>query len=86
MANHEFFKRVFDSLANDGCIGEKAGQLAYAYIRVSSNEQSEEGRSGLPRQIEHCHQIAVQNGYKIPWNMVYADDHTGYEFADRPAI
>src|SRR5262245_36351431 len=80
------FKNDFDALAVDGCIGDPNGQPAYLYIRVSSDGQAEEGRSGLPRQIEHCHAIATQRGFKIAWNLVFADDDTGFEFEGRPEL
>jgi site-specific DNA recombinase len=86
MANPEFFKDIFDELAINEFIGDPAGKLAYAYLRVSSSEQAEEGRSGLPRQLRHVHEIAVQSGLKISWDMVFADDHTGFEFRDRPNL
>ncbi|HLZ81396.1 MAG TPA: recombinase family protein, partial [Ktedonobacteraceae bacterium] len=86
MANPDFFKPDFDILALDGCIGDPCGELAYAYLRVSGEEQAEEGRSGLPRQIGHIHEIAYKYGYKIPWDYVYADDFTGFSFEDRPAL
>src|SRR5438105_3767424 len=79
-------KNDFDALATDGYIGDPAGQPAYIYIRVSSEEQAEEGRSGLPRQIQHCHEIAKQHGYKISWDTCFADDHSGFEFRDRPEL
>jgi site-specific DNA recombinase len=80
------FKDDFDALATNGSIGDPGGQPAYLYIRVSSDGQAEEGRSGLPRQIEHCHQIASEKGYKIPWELVFADDDSGFEFEGRPAL
>ena len=86
MANPEFFKDVFEELAVNDAIGDPNGKPAYAYLRVSSSEQAEEGRSGLPRQIRHIHEIAVQKGLRIAWDMVYADDHTGFEFRDRPSL
>lgn len=86
MANSDFFKPEFDKLAVDGCIGNPTGQLAYAYIRVSGDDQADEGRSGLPRQISHIHEAACKHGYKVPWDMVFADDHTGFEFDERPQL
>jgi site-specific DNA recombinase len=86
MPNPEFFREEFDRLATNGAIGDPAGKPAYAYIRVSSSGQAEEGRSGLPRQIEHCHEIALQKGYRIAWAMVFADDDTGTEFEYRPQL
>jgi hypothetical protein len=40
----------------------------------------------LPRQIEHIHAIARDKGYRIPWDLVFADDYTGFEFVGRPAL
>lgn len=85
MAKHEFFKKEFDKLATNGFIGHPDGAPAYAYLRVSSDEQGEEGRSGLPRQIEHIHEKAYQERRRIPWDMVYADDYTGFEL-ERPEL
>jgi site-specific DNA recombinase len=86
MAKPEFFQEAFDQLAKDGCIGDPNGELAYAYLRVSSAGQAEEGRSGLPRQILHCHEVALQRSLKVPWELVFADDHSGFEFRDRPEL
>ncbi|MCI0708628.1 MAG: recombinase family protein [Chloroflexi bacterium] len=86
MANYQFFKPAFEALATDGVIGDPNGRPAYAYIRVSSDGQAEEGRSGLPRQLEHIHEIACKLGYRISWEDVYADDHSGFEFEDRPGL
>lgn len=86
MPNPAFFKDVFDELAVNGHIGDPNGKPAYAYLRVSSSEQAEDGRSGLPRQIRHVHEIGLQRGLKIAWGMVFADDHTGFEFRDRPSL
>jgi site-specific DNA recombinase len=85
MAKHEFFKTEFDKLATDGFIGHPQGKPAYAYLRVSSDEQGDEGRSGLPRQIEHVHDKACQEGYRIAWDRVYADDFTGFDL-ERPEL
>lgn len=86
MADINFFREEFERLATDGCIGDPNGKLAYGYLRVSTAEQAEEGRSGLPRQIVHVHAVAAQHGLKIPWGMIYADDHSGFDFRDRPAL
>lgn len=86
MANPEFFKSVFDDLSVDGYIGNPSGQLGYCYLRVSTSGQAEEGRSGLPRQIKRVHEVAVKHGIRIPWDLVFADDHTGFEFRDRPEL
>ncbi|MEZ4711608.1 MAG: recombinase family protein [Caldilineaceae bacterium] len=86
MADLTFFQYEFDRLASDGALGDPHGKPGYAYLRVSSSGQAEEGRSGLPRQIARVHEAAAKNGVRIPWNMVYADDHTGFEFKDRPEL
>lgn len=86
MANPYFFKEDFDALATEGAIGAPHGVIAYAYIRVSGDDQAEDGRSGLPRQLAHIHEAACRHGFRIPWELVYADDHTGFEFEDRPAL
>ncbi len=86
MAKLDFFKEAFDQLAVDGFIGDPNGEPGYAYLRVSSAGQAEEGRSGLPRQILHCHEIAEQRKLKIPWDLVFADDHSGFEFQERPEL
>jgi site-specific DNA recombinase len=78
-------KQTFDSLATGGYIGDVDGKPAYAYIRVSSDEQAERGY-GLQRQIEHCHEVARDKGYRISWDMIYFDDYTGFEFEERPAL
>ncbi len=79
-------KETFDRLATNGCIGDPYGEAAYAYLRVSSVGQAEEGRSGLPRQIENCHEAATHSRLKIPWELVFADDDTGFEFRERAEL
>lgn len=86
MTKPKFFKHEFDHLAVNGFIGDPQGRLGYCYLRVSSSGQAEEGRSGLPRQIQRVHEIAARQGIKIPWELVFADDHTGFEFKDRPEL
>lgn len=80
-------KEAFDRLARNGCLGDPDGELAYCYIRVSSAQQAEDGRTGLPRQIEHCHQVASEHHLKISKEMLFTDDgFSGFEFANRPAL
>ena len=86
MATNNFFKSVFDELATNNYIGNPDGELAYCYLRVSTQMQSEEGRSGLPRQITNIHSVASESGYKIPWEFVFADDDTGFEFEQREQL
>jgi site-specific DNA recombinase len=86
MANPKFFKQIFDEYAVDNCIGDPLGIIAYCYLRVSSSGQAEEGRTGLPRQIENIHHAAKERGYKVPWDLVFADDDSGFEFEGRPQL
>ncbi len=86
MANPQFFKTEFDRLAVDGHMGDPNGRPGYCYMRVSSSGQADEGRSGLPRQIQRIHEVAAKSGIRIPWELVFADDHTGFEFRDRPEL
>lgn len=64
LSNH--VQENFNQLAINGCIGDPEGDLSYAYIRVSSAQQAEDGRSGLPRQLQHCHEVARQQHLRIP--------------------
>lgn len=86
MSIPKFFKTEFDALATDNAIGHPNGELAYGYVRVSSAGQADEGRSGLPRQIMNVHEAAMKHGLKIPWDFLFADDDSGFEFSDRPAL
>lgn len=86
MSVPKFFKTEFDALATNNAIGHPNGELAYGYLRVSSAGQADEGRSGLPRQIMNVHEAAVKHGLKIPWEYLFADDDSGFEFADRPDL
>lgn len=86
MTETKFFKSEFDALATNDAIGHPGGEIAYGYLRVSSAAQADEGRSGLPRQIMHVHEAALKHGLKIPWNYLYADDDSGFDFADRPEL
>lgn len=79
-------KEEFTRLAVNGVLGQPDGEPAYGYLRVSSAGQAEEGRSGFPRQILHVHEKANELGLAIPWELVFFDDHTGFEFRDRPAL
>jgi site-specific DNA recombinase len=79
-------RKEFERLAEQGVIGDPEGTLAYAYLRVSSRGQAQEGRSGLPRQLEHVAEEARKEGLAIPWDLVYCDDHSGFSFEDRPGL
>ncbi|MCB0111659.1 MAG: recombinase family protein [Caldilineaceae bacterium] len=80
----EIFKDVAHPLSR--VIGDPDGALSYAYVRVSSSGQAEEGRSGLPRQLTNIHEKAQEMNLKVPLELVYYDDHTGFEFRDRPGL
>lgn len=86
MPIHKFFKTEFDALAINDALGHPNGELAYGYLRVSSSGQADEGRSGLPRQIQHVHEAALNHRLKIPWEYLYADDDSGFEFTERPDL
>lgn len=86
MTAPKFFKTEFDRLAINGAIGHPQGELAYGYLRVSASYQADENQTGLPRQIKHIHEAALNNGLKIPWELIFADDDSGFEFANRPEL
>jgi len=86
MTKNSFFREIFLSIATDGVLGDARGETACAYLRVSSSDQADEGRSGLPRQMIHVHDIAQARGYKIPWKYIYVDDDSGYEFVNRSEL
>lgn len=86
MPTPKFFMAEFDALAINDTLGHPLGELAYAYLRVSSSGQAEEGRSGLPRQLLHIHEAAIQHRLKIPRDFIFADDDSGFEFNDRPDL
>jgi len=86
MAAPIFFKTEFDRLATNGAIGHPHGELAYGYLRVSASYQADENQTGLPRQIKHIHEAALKDGLRIPWEFIFADDDSGFEFADRPEL
>lgn len=80
-----FFRASFAEVAVNGVLGDPNGLPAFAYLRVSTDAQAEEGRGGLPRQLDHIHEIAQKTGRRIEWANVYADDHSGFDL-HRPAI
>jgi site-specific DNA recombinase len=82
----QWVKEDFDQIAVKGFLGDPDGKPGMAYLRVSSTGQAEEGRSGFPRQLIHVHDKAKELGLAIPWELVFFDDHTGFEFRDRPAL
>ena len=86
MPIHDFFKSAFDALSVNDALGHPNGEIAYGYLRVSSSGQAEEGRSGLPRQVAHLHEVASTQRLKIPWEYIFADDDSGFEFVHRPDL
>ena len=86
MSIPQFFKTEFDALASNGVIGHPQGQPAFGYLRVSSAGQADEGRSGLPRQMMHIHEVAFENRLNISWQHIFADDDSGFEFTNRPNL
>lgn len=86
MSIPQFFKTEFDALAKGGVIGHPQGQPALGYLRVSSAGQADEGRSGLPRQMMHIHEVAFEHRLKISWQHIFADDDSGFEFDNRPNL
>ncbi len=82
----DWFREYFEAAATDGVLGDPHGQLAYAYLRCSSSGQVEEGRSGLPRQLQHVTEVAIAHHLKITWDTIFFDDHSGFEFEGRPAL
>ena len=83
--NVQLFEDEFNKHAMDGFIGDPEGPDAYGYIRVSTPAQAKDDRSGLLRQIENIHLAAKRKGIRIPWDMLYGDDESGY-FLERPAL
>jgi site-specific DNA recombinase len=86
MSVPKFIKAEFDTLAINDALGHPNGELAYAYLRVSASDQAEEGRSGLPRQMQHVHEAALAHRLKIPWEYLFADDDSGFGFVERPEL
>ena len=85
-ARLQWVKDEFDRMAYRGQLGTPNGHPAFAYLRVSSSGQAEEGRSGFPRQLEHVGEKAAALGLTVTWELLFFDDHTGFEFRDRPAL
>jgi DNA invertase Pin-like site-specific DNA recombinase len=82
----QWVKEEFDRIATNGFLGDPDGEPALGYLRVSSSGQAEEGRGGFPRQILHVHEKAQALHLAISWERVFFDDHTGFEFRDRPSL
>ena len=81
-----WLREEFEKLAAHGVLGHPQGEPAAAYLRVSSAGQAEEGLSGLPRQMEHVHEKALETNLFILWEYLFFDDHSGFEFEDRPGL
>ncbi len=79
-------KIEFARYAQDGYLGDPAGQDAYAYLRASSEKQVEEG-SSFSRQIENIHKAAQRDRLRIGFDLIFFDDgFSGFEFEHRPAL
>lgn len=79
-------KVEFQRWQSEGFLGDPAGEVAYAYLRASSEKQVEEG-SSFPRQIENVHKAALRDHLRIPFDHIYFDDgYSGFEFEHRPAL
>lgn len=79
-------ERVLRQVASGQTLGDQTGRPAYAYLRVSSEEQASEEASGLPRQLARIGEKARAEGLSVPEDMVLLDDgFSGYEYS-RPAI
>lgn len=81
-------KREFMKIAGESAVlGSPGNNLSYGYARVSSAVQTEEGASGLPRQLQHIHKAALRDNLAIPFELLFVDDgYSGFEFVDRPAF
>ena len=66
-----WLKDEFDRLVSEGVLGDPHGEPGGAYLRVSSGGQAEEGRSGLPRQLEHIREKAIEIRLCIPWEHLF---------------
>lgn len=78
--------RLLDEVAGRARLGAELGKPAYAYLRVSTEEQAAEEASGLPRQLERIVERAAAEGLFVPRDMVFLDDgFSGYEY-HRPGI
>ncbi len=73
------------AVAPQGYLGVAGGEPGYAYGRVSGDEQADSG-SGLERQLANISEVAAKNNIFIPVEMIFLDDHSGFEFDDRPAL
>lgn len=79
-------KEVFDSLADNGVIGDPIGKAGYGYLRVSTEEQAAEGRSGLTRQLRAIAARAAASGWAITWDRLLSDESSGFSFEDRASL
>ena len=52
-----------------GFLGKAGGEPAFAYARVSTDEQAE-GGAGLDRQLRHIDNVAYERDLYIPMDMV----------------
>jgi ASC-1-like (ASCH) protein len=81
----ENFWAEFQKHQVDGYIGDPRGEDAYGSLRVSSDKQTNDFKTGIERQIESLHLAAKRYGVRISWDMLYGDDESGY-ILDRPSL
>jgi site-specific DNA recombinase len=76
----------FEKHAINGYLGDPNGEDSYAYMRASSERQTEEG-SSFTRQIETIHRTALREMLRVSFDRIFFDDgYSGFEFEHRPAL
>ena len=80
---HQEFMKHATQINGFWYIGDPMGEDAYGYLRVSSDRQME--GSGIPRQIENLHAAALREHLRIPWDLIYGDDESGF-FLERKGL
>ncbi len=81
----ENFLTEFQKHQVDGYLGDPQGEDAYGSLRVSTDKQTNDYKTGIERQIESLHLAAKRYGLRINWDMIYGDDESGY-ILDRPSL
>jgi site-specific DNA recombinase len=61
-------------------------QVAAIYVRVSSKEQAENGKTSPQTQEDGCRAWATTNGFPTSPDLVFFDKHSGEELWERPAL
>ena len=86
MAKPEFFQDAFNQLAQNGCMATRRANSPMRTCVCPPPVRRKKVAAGLPRQVLHCHEAALQKGLRSPGEIVFADDHSGFEFRDRPDL